>query len=504
MLTYSSNKRIAKNTLYLYLRLLISLILNLYISRILLRTLGVDDFGIYNIVGGIVILMLFVNSTMHNASLRFINISIGGGDVEDVRRTISTSIQIHILLAFIFLLIGETVGLWYVSYQLNIPSGSYETVLVLYQLSLLTAIISIIQVPLTSTIMSYEKIDVYAQIEIIHVIVRCIIIFLIPFFSNRLIAYGFLLLIVSIVFFTIYAIYCGNKIREFCIRKIVYKEKIVSMFSFALFNLIGDGTFAVRQQGTNLLINKFFGVGLNAASGVATQAASLISTFTTNTQAAFKPQIIKAYSAKNLGRMKELIARETDILFILLSFIVNIVLTNLDYLMGLWLEVIPIYAVKFCRIIILCNLLTVINQIIATAIHATGKVKTFNCIVGSLNLLCVFFSFVFFCFGFEPEFAYYSYAFILVLKIIGEAFILNRNIPEVTCMYYIGVIRKPLLLLIISYLSVYSCTLLTNGNIERLVLTTVVNIVVVTILTFLLFPYLRNIIVLNLRNIFYK
>ncbi len=495
------NKTIAKNTLFLYLRLFVSLLLNLYMSRLLLAALGVDDFGTYNIVGGVVFLMLFVNSTMQNASLRFINISLGKGNSEIIKTTISSSIQIHILLSVFFLLLGESIGLWYVSSELNVPERSYDTVLVLYQLTLLTSVVSIIQVPLVATVMSYEKMDAYAFIEILHVILKCAIIYLIIFFSNRLLVYGIFLLGLSILIFLFYLLYCIKSFKTFGLSKSFNKKEIYAMFSFAIYNLIGDGTFAVRQQGTNLLINKFFGVGLNAASGVATQAASLISTFTSNTQSAFKPQIIKEYSAGNIVRMKDLIKKEAEIMFILLSMIFNVAIINITYLMELWLGTVPIYAIEFCRIIMICNLLTILIQIMSTPIHATGKVKIYNCIVGILNITCVLLVYVFLKLGFDSVYAYYSYVIILFLKIVGEAYVLNNNIPQISFLDLIKIINKPFVLLISSFILSYLLTLSMEDSLIKLVMTTAVNSIFVLILSMILFPYIKNAILLNIAKI---
>ena len=497
----TDNKKLAKNTIYLYLRLLVSLVLNLYISRLLLEVLGVKDFGTYNIVGGFVMLMLFVNSTMQNASLRFINISLGKGDVKDIRSTISSSIQIHIFISILFLLVGETIGLWYVTNELNVPERSYETVLWLYQLSLITAGISVIQVPLIAVIMSYERMDAYAFIEILNVILRCIIIFLLPLFSNRLLLYGLLLLFVSLVIFCIYLIYSRRNFVEFTFNRKINKEKISAMTAFAMYNLIGDGTFAVRQQGTNLMINKFFGVGLNAASGVATQAASLISTFISNTQSAFKPQIIKEYSANNILRMKELLMRETEIMFILLSLILSVVYINIDFLMALWLKDVPHYAVEFCRAILICNALVVFLQILATAIHASGKVRKLNFVVGALNVSCLLFVYVFFACGFDSVFAYYSYMLIIVLKILGEAIILKENISAINYTFLLAILIKPILLLIASFIITYSLSLCIDNPPIRFIASLLVNTITVSVLSYLMYPYIRNVILINLKKI---
>lgn len=488
----TNNKKIAVNTIYLYIRLLVSLTLNLYMSRILLEALGVEDFGTYNIVGGIVFLMLFVNSTLQNSSLRFINISIGEGVIDAVKETVNTSIQLHTILFIIFLLIGETGGLWYVCNQLNVPENSYNTVLVVYQMSLITAAITILQVPFTSLIISYEKMDIYAKIEIVNVGLKCICILMLPLFTNKLLAYAGLILALATLIGALYIFFFKRLIRTFRLDIKIHKKRLHEMISFSLFNLIGDGTFAVRQQGTNLLINNYFGVALNAASGVATQAASLVSTFVSNTQSAFKPQIFKEYAAMNYNRMKELVLREIEVMFVLLAFILNVTYINLDFLMKLWLKKAPENAVEFCGVILLCNALLVCTQIMSTAIHATGKIRLFNIINGTLNLFCLVLVFAFYSIGCTPVSAYYAYMIIIMLKIIAEAFVLSRNIPDFTYKFLCDSIKKPILLLSISFVATYSISSIISGSLYKFLISVFINTIIVTILSLLMYPYMRR------------
>ena len=189
----NKNKRLAKNTIFLYVRMLFAVCVNLYTSRLVLEYLGVEDFGVYNVVGGIVSLMMFVNTSMRGATSRFITFSLGKGDMAELKATISSSIQVHTAIALLLLLAGETVGLWFVNAELNIPEASMNAANWVYQFSLFASVVAILQVPFNASVLSYEKMDVFAVIEIINVILKCAIVFCLVWFPNRLIAYGGLL-----------------------------------------------------------------------------------------------------------------------------------------------------------------------------------------------------------------------------------------------------------------------------------------------------------------------
>lgn len=345
----SKNKRLAKNTIYLYIRMLFAVCINLYTSRLLLEYLGVEDFGVYNIVGGIVALMMFVNTSMSGATSRFITFSLGKNELQEVKNTISSSIQVHAFISILLLIAGETIGLWFVNTELNIPETSMNVANWVYQFSLFTSVVAILQVPFNASVLSYEKMDIFAVIEIINVVLKCVIVFSLVWFPNRLIAYGGLTFVISVIISLLYAIYCIKRLDGFDFSCKLHKGIVKEMTVFAACDLFGNGTFAVRQQGINILINKYFGVTFNAAGGVATQASGIIYTFMNNVLSAFRPQIIKEYSVGNIQRMSKLMFSECEILILLIGLIFVPLFINMDFIMELWLKNVPPYAVVFVK-----------------------------------------------------------------------------------------------------------------------------------------------------------
>lgn len=260
-----------------------------------------------------------------------------------------------------------------------------------------SSVIAILQVPFNASVISYEKMDVFAGIEIVNVVLKCVIVFCLVWFPNRLIAYGGLLFIVSALIALMYVVYCFSKLEGFSYANRYHKQIVKEMTIFAACDLYGNGTFAVRQQGINILINKYFGVAFNAAGGVATQASGIISTFMNNVLSAFRPQIIKEYSVGNIPRMSKLMFSECEILILFIGLIFVPLFINMDFIMELWLKNVPPYAVIFCKILLVCNALSVVTQIVQDGIFATGKVKRFSFIAGNLNIVCLFLTYIFSC-----------------------------------------------------------------------------------------------------------
>lgn len=495
----SKNKRLAKNTIYLYIRMLFAVCINLYTSRLVLEYLGVEDFGVYNVVGGIVSLMMFVNTAMSGATSRFITFCLAKNDVLELKATISSAIQVHAIIALFILLIGESAGLWFVNSQLNIPTGSMFAANWVYQFSLFSSVIAILQVPFNASVISYEKMDVFAVIEIVNVVLKCVIVFCLVWFSNRLIAYGGLLFIVSALIALMYVVYCFSKLEGFSYANRYHKQIVKEMTIFAACDLYGNGTFAVRQQGINILINKYFGVAFNAAGGVATQASGIISTFMNNVLSAFRPQIIKEYSVGNIPRMSKLMFSECEILILFIGLIFVPLFINMDFIMELWLKNVPPYAVIFCKILLVCNALSVVTQIVQDGIFATGKVKRFSFIAGNLNIVCLFLTYIFFLFGFAAQYAYYAMLICIICQTFVNSYLLNRLIDKLDMKRYLQNTIKPFIIVGVSYLIVSQCTTsLTGWN--KAFTSLVINTLFITISVLVLYTNYRTIIVSILKR----
>ncbi|MBW0032649.1 polysaccharide biosynthesis protein [Segatella copri] len=495
----SKNKRLAKNTIYLYIRMLFAVCINLYTSRLVLEYLGVEDFGVYNVVGGIVSLMMFVNTAMSGATSRFITFCLGKNDVLELKATISSAIQVHAIIALFILLIGESVGLWFVNSQLNIPTESMYAANWVYQFSLFASVVAILQVPFNASVLSYEKMDVFAIIEILNVILKCVIVFCLVWFPDRLIAYGGLTLLISVIISLLYAIYCIKRLDGFGFSCKNHKAIVKEMTVFAACDLYGNGTFAVRQQGINILINQYFGVTFNAAGGVATQASGIISTFMNNVLSAFRPQIVKEYSVGNIARMSKLMFSECEILILLIGLIFVPLFINMDFVMQLWLKNVPPYAVIFCKILLVCNALSVVTQIVQDGIFATGKVKRFSFIAGNLNIVCLFLTYIFFLLGFDAQYAYYAMLICIICQTFVNSYLLNRLIDKLDMKRYLQNTIKPFIIVGVSYLIVSQCTTSLAGC-NKAFTSLVINTIFITISVLVLYTNYRTFIVSILKR----
>lgn len=496
----SKNKRLAKNTIYLYIRMLFVVCINLYTSRLVLEYLGVEDFGVYNVVGGIVSLMMFVNTAMSGATSRFITFCLAKNDVLELKATISSAIQVHAIIALFILLIGESAGLWFVNSQLNIPTGSMFAANWVYQFSLFSSVIAILQVPFNASVISYEKMDVFAVIEIVNVVLKCVIVFCLVWFSNRLIAYGGLLFIVSALIALMYVVYCFSKLEGFSYANRYHKQIVKEMTIFAACDLYGNGTFAVRQQGINILINKYFGVAFNAAGGVATQASGIISTFMNNVLSAFRPQIIKEYSVGNIPRMSKLMFCECEILILFIGLIFVPLFINMDFIMELWLKNVPPYAVIFCKILLVCNALSVVTQIVQDGIFATGKVKRFSFIAGNLNLACLALTYVFFLLGKDAKFAYYAMLICIISQTLVNSYILQKLIKDLDMKKYLLNTIKPFAIVAFSFIVLEFLLGEYTGTWRKLLVCIVGNMAIIIGVTILLYPMYRGLLIKVLKN----
>lgn len=385
----SNNKRLAKNSMMLYLRMFVNMGISLYTSRLILNALGETDFGIYNVVGGIVVMFTFINGSMNSSTSRFLTISLAKGDIQDLKRTFSFAISIHALLAFIILILAETIGLWFLYNKMVIPIGRMNVSFILYQLSVITTMISIMSVPYNASIISHEKMGAFAYISISDVIFKLLIVFAVIYLPwDRLLVYAVLLFITQLVNQSIYIIYCRKNFNEarftYCWNKRLFKE----MCSFAGWNMAGNLAFICYTQGLNLLINLFFGPSINAARGIAVRVQGIVSNFVSNFQTAIHPQITKSYATKNLEYTRTLIYSESKFSFYLLLILSLPIMIESRTILTWWLINVPENTVIFLIIMLLTSFVeSMINPLLITAL-ATGNIKKLQIITCPI-LLCI-------------------------------------------------------------------------------------------------------------------
>lgn len=385
--TLSNNKRIAKNTLLLYFRMLFMMAISLFTSRVILRTLGVEDYGIQNVVGGIVAMFGFLNGSMSSSTQRYITFALGRGEKDKLQTVFSTTLQIHSLIAFIVALLGETAGLWFLYNKMQIPPERMDAAFWVLQCSIVSTVVMIVSVPYNACIIAHEKMSAFAYISVLEAVLRLAIVYLllvIPF--DKLVIYAILTLVVQLLIRFCYSIYCHRHFRETVYRHVWDKRLFREMTSFAIWSLWGNVSAILYTQGLNMLLNVFFGPVVNAARGIAVQVQTAVQQFTGNFQMALNPQITKNYAAGDLGQMHSLMFRSARFSFMLLFFISLPVLFETDFLLALWLKTVPEDAVVFTQIMICISLIYTTANPCVIANQATGKVKTYQMVVGSILL----------------------------------------------------------------------------------------------------------------------
>lgn len=391
----SNNKRIAKNTLMLYIRMLISMVVGLFTSRVVLQTLGVENYGIYAVVGGIVSMFTFLNGGMISATQRYLNFELGRGNQEQLSKVFRTSIQIHALISLIVLLLSETVGLWFLYEKLVIPEERLDAAFWVFQFSIVACVVNIISVPYNAVIIAHEKMSAFAYLSILDVVLKLLIVYLLYVLPwDKLVVYAALGLCVGLLMRFIYVSYCHKHFSESHYRhgfdKLLFKE----MFFFSAWSLWGNLAGMLYSQGLNMMLNIFFGPVVNAARGIALQVQGVIQGFVGNFQMALNPQITKSYANDDLPQMHNLMFRSARFSFFLLFFLALPILLETDYILQLWLGKFPDETVVFIRWIIGTSLIYTIANSCVIANQATGKVKVYQAVVGGILLLILPVSYV--------------------------------------------------------------------------------------------------------------
>ncbi len=450
--TTSNNKRIAKNTIMLYIRMFISMLVGLYTSRVVLATLGVEDYGIYGVVGGVVGMMGFLNASMSGATSRFLTFELGRGDKDRLAKTFSSALIVHIAIAIVVLILAETVGLWFLSNKLNIPAERMQAAHWVYQLSILSAMFGITQVPYNAGIIAHEKMDVYAYVEILNVSLKLLIVYLLCIGNfDKLILYASLMLAVSILIMMVYRIYAIRQFPEAHFHWIWDKTYLRPLLSFSSWDLYGNACVIARQQGTNFLINIFYGVVYNAASGIATTVQGTISGLAFNIILAFRPQIIKQYAKGNVEDMSKLVGNAVCFTTILFGCMSIPLILETHYIMKAWLGVIPEKSEIFCQILLIASFLGLLNNIWNTCIHATGKIKEISIFSGTFFLISLPIIYVVFQFKAPVESAYLVFILSIVFVNVSNLLIIKKKIPKLKLNFVFLNYIKVIIVLMASY-----------------------------------------------------
>lgn len=425
-MTTENNKRIAKNTILLYFRMFLTMAVSLYTSRVVLNTLGIEDFGIYNVVGGVVMMFSFLNSSMASATQRFFSFEIGKNDLEQLKKVFSMSVNTHAIIALFIFLLAETIGLWFLNNKLVIPPERLEAANWVYQFSTFSFMLTVMNVPYDGMIIARERMNVYAYVSIVEVVLKLIIVFVLVWGGfDKLKLYSFLVFCVAAIIWSIYKIYCKRKFTETNYTALWDKVLFKTLMNYAGWNLFGNLAAVTMAQGVNILLNLFFGPVVNAARAIAFQVSSALNGFVSNFQMAINPQIIKSYASDDLKYMHQLIFNGSKYSFYLLFCISLPVLLEMELILGWWLKIVPEYTALFCRLILINIMIDSISGTLMTAAQATGRIKKYQAIIGGLLLFNLPVSYFFLKEGFSPQITIYISIFFAIVALCSRLVILR-------------------------------------------------------------------------------
>jgi len=446
-----NNKRIAKNTAMLYLRMLFTIVISLYTSRVILNTLEIEDFGIYNVVGGVVTMFSFLNNAMSSGTQRFLSFELGKEDFLQLRRVFSMSINIHAIIAVAVLILAETIGLWFLNTQLTIPNNRLIAANWVYQFSILTFLATIMSVPYNAIIIAHEHMKVFAYVSIIDVALKLLIVFMLQWFGfDKLKLYAILVFGVSLIIRIIYGIYCKRHFNECSYYKFWDKSLYRILMSYAGWNLWGNFAGVAMTQGINLLLNIFFGPAINAARGIAFQINAAVNGFVSNFQMAMNPQIVKSYAANDKHYMHQLIFQGSKYSFFLLFTLSLPILMEAETILLWWLKIVPEYTVLFCRLVLINTLIECISGPLMTAAQASGKIKLYQSVVGGLLLLILPTSYLFLKLGFPPQTTLYISISMSIITLFARLIIISPLVRLSIATFIQSVLLKILPVLLIS------------------------------------------------------
>jgi O-antigen/teichoic acid export membrane protein len=422
----SSNSRIATNTLLLYVRMIITVIVSLYISRVVLNILGVTDFGIYNVVGGIVVMFGFLNSAMAASTQRFLTFELGKRDKLRLEQVFSISVSLHIIIALIILLLSETVGLWFLNTKLSIPADRLPAANWVFQFSVFTLLITILGVPFDAAIIAHERMKVLAFTSIAEVLLKLLVVYLLHLFGfDKLVMYAVLLFLVSLIVRIVYTLYCFKKFPESHYRFFWEKKLFVQMSGFAGWNLLGVFAGIGYNQGVNVLLNIFFGPVINAARGISFQVMGAVNQLVTNFQIAVNPSITKSYADQDEAKMYKLIFSSAKFSFYLLLLFILPLIIELKLVLLFWLKNVPAYTEVFTRLILIDILICSLSGPLQILAQATGRVRNYQLVVSIILLLNLPFSYLLLKLGYSPEATFIVSIVLSVVALLARLIVLR-------------------------------------------------------------------------------
>lgn len=448
--TQANNKRIAKNTLLLYARMMFIMCIQLFTSRVVLNTLGVVDYGIYNVVGGIVSMFTFLNGAMSTSTQRYITYNLGKGNMANLKTVFTTSVQIHALISIIVVILAETIGIWFLYNKMIIPADRLNVAFWVFQLSILTAVVTIMSVPYNSDIIAHEKMSAFAYISVIEVTLKLLVVYLLYIGNfDKLLLYAVLLACIQLLIRWIYTCYCNRHFEESKLVRIWNKKLFKEMGCFAGWNMWGNLAGTLFDQGINMLLNVFFGPAINAARAVAVQVNGAIMQFSSNFLVAVNPQITKTYAQGDLREMHKLIFRASKFAFMLLFILSLPVVMEINTILNVWLKNPPQWTGIFVCVILCAAIVDAVARPFMTAAAATGDVKVYQSVVGGILLAIVPIAYIVLKLGGNPVSVFIVHLSVAIVAFVVRLFII-RPMIKLSILEYLKKAMLPIFLVLLS------------------------------------------------------
>lgn len=468
----TNTKRIAKNTAFLYARMIIVLFVSIYTTRVVLSVLGINDFGVYNVVCGFVSMFSFLNTSMSNGIQRFYNYEAGINERNGITKVYQTAFVIQIILAIFLFVLLESIGVWYVNNKMVLDSERLFAANCIFQFSLFSLLLLVIQIPYSAAILAYERMDYYAIVSIIDVFLKLGIALVLPFIStDKLIVYGMFQLLLSIVNFLLYYVYAKRNFRELILKKKIHRDLFKSIFTFSGWNVTSMFAWMTQSQGVNMVMNLFFGPIVNAARGVSGQIQSAIQGFCENLVIAFRPQLVQSYAKGDIGRTTKMMYSMSKILFIMFFFLSTPVIFEIDYILHLWLgDNVPDYTASFTVLILLSMYPRNFAMAFAQVVHATGKLGLYQVVSSIIILLALPISYIALSYGADANSVYWINLIVCIIMAIVCMFVLKKHFSFSIVQYLITVLFPCAIMAIVAVILPYAITHIMGTSFHRFLL----------------------------------
>ena len=445
-----SNNKIARNTVFLTLQTVFVLFVSLYTSRVILKVLGVEDFGVYNVVGGFVLMFAFLNTSMINGIQRFYNYELGKNGEKGLRQVYNTALSIQILLALIIFILTETVGLWYINNVMVIPPERMMAAYYIFQFSVVSLVLVVLQIPYSSAIIAHEHMGYFSIINVLDALLKLAIALVIPFvFGDKLIVYGFLILLISIINWLLYFFYAKTKFKEIKYKRGFDISQFKEMLSFSGWNIFGSFSGVMKEQGINMVLNFFFGPVVNAARGIAYQVNGALMGFVANINTASKPQLTQSYASGDLKRSVSIMYSMSKVGLIVMCFFAVPIIFEVDYILEIWLDTsIPQHTNTFVQLVIINSIFMCLNPPLSFLVHATGKMRKYQVVTSLFGLLVLPVAYVALKRGMMPESVF---VLMIVFTVVGQALCVKivKELIDFSVLDYCKKVIFPISLLLI-------------------------------------------------------